>query len=484
MRAIGPLHPTPFLRRYLTLEEKRTSLREGKEVGRASKTQGDRVMSRVLLLGSGGREHALAWALARSPKLGCLFAPPGNPGIDAVACPALFSSPNLKDSLHSREEELNSILAFCKREQISLVVVGGETFLVAGLADLLEAEGIPVFGPCKAAARIEGSKAFMKTLCTAAGVPTAPYRIFDTLTEAQDFVRTQGAPLVVKADGLAAGKGVVVAQTESEALEAVARCFSGAFGTAGTRVVLESVLEGEEASFFALTDGKDVIPLASARDHKRAYEGDKGPNTGGMGAISPSPAMTPAMTERVMETIITPTLSVLRQQGTPFKGVLYAGLMLTREGPFLIEYNIRFGDPECQVLMMRLKSDLLPLLEATATGHLRDCAPPEWHPESALCVVMATKGYPSSFVKGSCLQGLEEVKQDALLQIFHSGTRRVSDATGTYLIAQGGRVLTATARGAEGDTLPAIRERVYAALAQIDWPEGFYRKDIGEHIKF
>ena len=414
----------------------------------------------VLLLGSGGREHALAWAIAASPLLDKLYCAPGNAGIAEVAtCVPL----DITD--HA------ALAAFCKENRIDLVVVGPEAPLVAGVADDLTAAGIKVFGPSREAARLEGSKGFTKDLCRDLGIPTAAYGRFSDAAAAKAFARKQKLPVVVKADGLAAGKGVVIAETYAEAEEAIDACFGGTFGAAGAEIVIEEFLDGEEASFFALIDGKTALPLGAAQDHKRAFDGDKGPNTGGMGAYSPAPVMTPEMTERVMAEIIRPVVAGMAARGTPYKGVLFAGLMITPEGPKLIEFNVRFGDPECQVLMMRLKSDLLAAVVAACDGVL-DNFSLRWHDDAVLTVVMAAQGYPGTPVKGTEIRGLEHAAQVEGVEIFHAGTRR----DGSRLIANGGRVLNITARGR---TVTEARDRAYEAIARIDWPEGFCRKDIG-----
>jgi phosphoribosylamine---glycine ligase len=414
----------------------------------------------VLLIGGGAREHALAWKLMQSPLIGRLYCAPGNAGIGAVAeCVAL----DVADS--------EAVIRFCSENAIGLVVIGPEAPLVAGLADDLEAAGIKVFGPSREAARLEGSKGFTKDLCAAHGVPTATYRRFADAASAKAYVADQMLPIVVKADGLAAGKGVVIAATREEAESAIDACFSGAFGSAGSEVVIEEFLEGEEASFFALSDGKTALALATAQDHKRAFDGDQGPNTGGMGAYSPAPIMTEALSARVMEEIVLPTVRAMSERGTPFKGVLYAGLMIQDGAPKLIEYNVRFGDPEAQVLMLRLKSDLLPVLLAVADGRLAGVAL-DWPDDTALCVVMAARGYPGAYAKGSEIKGLEDAGRDPNVQIFHAGTRREGDR----VLADGGRVLGVTARG---DTIAKAKARAYAAIEEIDWPGGFYRSDIG-----
>jgi phosphoribosylamine--glycine ligase len=414
---------------------------------------------RVLVIGSGGREHALAWAIAKSPRLERLVVAPGNGGTGRVAVNAEI---DITDH--------GAVLALAKAERIALVVIGPDAPAVAGLADEVRAAGLLCFGPSQAAAQLEGSKSFTKELCDEAGIPTAAYGTFDDAPSALAYLASQSAPIVVKADGLAAGKGVTVCATMAEAEDAVRDCFSGAFGASGSRVVIEEFLEGEEASVFALCDGTDIVMLPSAQDHKRVWDGDRGPNTGGMGAYSPAPVMTPELMERTRREIIEPTVRRMAERGTPFTGVLFAGLMITASGPKLIEYNVRFGDPECQVLMMRLKSDVLDLLEATARGNLAGVVP-EWRPEAALTVVVATRGYPVSAPRGSVIRGAEDQDTDDLV-IFQAGT----DRNGVHLVANGGRVLNVTALGR---TVHEAQTRAYAAVDRIDWPEGFCRRDIG-----
>jgi len=412
----------------------------------------------VLLIGGGGREHALAWKLKQSSLLDTLYCAPGNAGIAEVAETAPLDVGN-----H------DAVARFCK--QIGLVVIGPEAPLVAGLTDDLEAQGIKVFGPSKAAARLEGSKGFTKDLCARADILTAAYARFSDARAAKAYVATQKLPIVVKADGLAAGKGVTIAETKADAETAIDACFSGAFGAAGSEVVIEELLSGEEVSFFALVDGKAVLPLVTAQDHKRAFDRDEGPNTGGMGSYSPAPIMSDSLCRRVMTEIIRPTVRAMADAGTPFKGVLYAGLMIKHGTPKLIEYNVRFGDPECQVLMPRLKSDLLPALLATAEGRLAGITL-DWFDDPALCVVMAAKGYPGAYARGSEIKGLDAAASDPDVQIFHAGTKRA----GNHILADGGRVLGVTARGQD------IREaqvRAYAAVDKIDWSQGFCRRDIG-----
>ncbi len=413
---------------------------------------------KVLLIGSGGREHALAWKLAQSPLLTALYAAPGNPGI---AEEATLVDLNTEDN--------GAVLAFCRKEAIDFVVVGPEAPLVAGLANTLRDGGIAVFGPSAAAAQLEGSKGFTKDICAKYNIPTGAYQRFTSAEPAKAYIREQGAPIVIKADGLAAGKGVTVAMTLDEALEAVDSCFSGTFGAAGAEVVVEAYLDGEEASFFCLCDGTSALTLASAQDHKRVGEGDTGPNTGGMGAYSPAPVMTPEMVERTMREIIEPTIAGMADSGHPFTGVLFAGLMITAKGPELIEYNVRFGDPECQVLMMRLKSDLLPLLYAAATGTLASITA-DWSDEAALTVVMASKGYPGTYEKNTTIVRLPQ--EDKATKVFHAGTA-LQDR---QLVATGGRVLNVTATGR---TVSAARDAAYTALDQVEWDNGFCRRDIG-----
>ncbi|MBN9072732.1 MAG: phosphoribosylamine--glycine ligase [Rhizobiales bacterium] len=413
----------------------------------------------VLLIGSGGREHALAWKLAASPLLEKLYAAPGNPGIAGEAeCVALDV------------DDHPAVAAFCREKAIGLVVVGPEAPLVAGLGDALRAAGIAVFGPSRAAAQLEGSKGFTKDLCARFGIPTGAYGRFTDAVEAAAYVREKGAPIVVKADGLAAGKGVTVAMTVEEALAAVATCFDGAYGKAGAEVVVEEYLDGEEVSFFCLCDGVTALPFGSAQDHKRVGDGDTGPNTGGMGAYAPVPAMTAAMEERVMREIVEPTVRGMAELGHPFSGVLFAGLMITASGPKLIEYNVRFGDPECQVLMMLLEDDLLPLLLAVAEGCLSGLSA-HWRDQAALTVVVAAKGYPGTPEKGSVIRGLDRA-EEAGAKVFHAGTAKRDGV----LVANGGRVLAVTATG---HSVAEAQAAAYAAVDRIDWPGGFCRRDIG-----
>jgi phosphoribosylamine--glycine ligase len=413
----------------------------------------------VLLIGSGGREHALAWAVSASPLLTRLYCAPGNGGMSEVAeCVPLDIA------------NFGQIITFCRENAIDFVIVGPEQPLVAGLGNALTTAGLKYFGPSGAAAQLEGSKGFTKDFCREFSIPTGDYGRFTDAASAKAYLSGRQAPIVIKADGLAAGKGVVVAQSLKEAEDAIEACFDGAFGAAGSEVVIEDFLEGEEASFFALCDGVNVLPLQAAQDHKRVGDGDTGPNTGGMGAYSPTPVMTPNVIERTMREIIRPTVAGMAKRGTPFKGVLFAGLMVGPEGPKLIEYNVRFGDPETQVLLMRLKSDLLAALLATADGVL-DAFDLRWTDDVALTVVMAANGYPGSYEKGTEIRGLEDASKIDGVQIFHAGTA----LSGSKVVATGGRVLNVSARGR---TIEEARERAYAAIARIDWPGGFCRKDI------
>lgn len=414
----------------------------------------------ILLIGSGGREHALAWAISASPLCDKLFIAPGNPGT------AQCGENVVLDIADHR-----AVADFCKLQGVGLVVVGPEGPLVEGIVDDLEAAGIKTFGPSKAAARLEGSKAFTKELCAEFGIPTAGFARFTDEAAARSYVAKTGAPLVIKADGLAAGKGVVMAETIEQANDALAMMFSGGLGAAGAEVVIEEWMIGEEASFFALCDGTHALPLASAQDHKRAFDGDTGPNTGGMGAYSPAPVMTKAMEARVMAEIIAPTLAGMNQRGTPFKGVLFAGLMITAQGPKLIEYNVRFGDPECEVLMPRLKSDIVPALLAARDGVL-NAIDLRWSDEVALTVVMAAKGYPGTPEKGSVIKGIDRAAAEKDVLVFHAGTQ----AKGEEIVANGGRVLNIVALG---KSVSEAQAKAYAAVDLIDWPGGFCRRDIG-----
>jgi phosphoribosylamine--glycine ligase len=415
---------------------------------------------KILVVGSGGREHALCWAIAASPLCDALFCAPGNAGIAAQAeCVAVAA------------DDIDGLISLCRDRAVDFVVVGPEAPLVAGLVDALETVGIKAFGPNAAAAVIEGSKGFTKDLCAKYNIPSGAYGRFTDGAAAKDYIREQGAPIVVKADGLAAGKGVVVAETVEEALAAI-DTLGAALGDAATAWVIEEKLIGQEASFHALVDGVHALPLAAAQDHKALGEGDLGPNTGGMGAYSPTPAVDDAMAAEIMSAIIEPTLAAMAAEGRPFKGVLYAGLMLTDDGPKVIEFNARFGDPETQVMVTRLMSDLLPALIAACDGVL-DKITLRWRDTAALCVVMAAEGYPGAYEKGSVIGGLEGADAMAGAVIFHAGTGLREDGA---TIATGGRVLGVTATG---ETLAAAQERAYAAVDAIDWPQGFCRRDIG-----
>jgi phosphoribosylamine---glycine ligase len=414
----------------------------------------------ILLLGSGGREHALAWKIAASPLVTKLWCAPGNAGIAREAeCVPL----DIAD--HA------TVIDFCRRNAVDLVVVGPETPLVAGIVDELTSAGIKAFGPGKKASQLEGSKGFTKALCSEFGIPTGAYGRFANATDALAYVRNRGAPIVVKADGLAAGKGVVVATTIADAEAAIALIFDGAFGAAGAEVIVEEFLSGREISFFALSDGETAIALASAQDHKRVFDHDRGPNTGGMGAYSPTPFVTPEIHAEIMAKIILPTVAGMKARGTPFRGVLYAGVMLTPEGPKLFEYNVRFGDPECQVLMMRMMSDIVPAMLASCDGQLKNFDL-RWFPEAALTVVMAANGYPGDYRKGSVIEGLDEAAKVEGVEIFHAGTVSKDGR----ILANGGRVLNVCAMG---KTITEAQHRVYQAIDQIAWPEGFCRRDIG-----
>ena len=414
----------------------------------------------ILLLGSGGREHALAWKIAGSPLVERLWCAPGNAGIGQEA-----------ELVRLDLADHAAIIAFCKVHAVDFVVVGPEPPLVAGIVDGLETAGIKTFGPSQAAARLEGSKGFTKDLCRANAIPTAAYERFSAAGPAKAYVHRQGAPIVVKADGLAAGKGVVVARSIEEADAAIDLMFSGGLGAAGSEVVVEEFLDGEEVSFFALCDGETAIPLASAQDHKQVFDGDNGPNTGGMGAYSPAPAMTAELSRRAMDEIVLPTVRAMKAMGAPFKGVLFAGLMITADGPKLIEFNVRFGDPECQVLMLRLMSDLVPALVASRDGVLKSFDL-RWYDDAALTVVMATKGYPGAYAKGSAIEGIGDASKLDGVEIFHAGTR----TEGARLVADGGRVLDICALGRN---VGEAQARAYAAVDKIRWPEGFCRRDIG-----
>jgi phosphoribosylamine--glycine ligase len=414
----------------------------------------------ILILGSGGREHALAWAVKQNPKCDRLIVAPGNAGIAMLAeCADI-------DILDGAV-----VVTFCEENAIDFVIVGPEAPLAAGVADACRAAGLLTFGPSAAAAKLEASKAFTKEICDACAAPTAAWARFTEATPAKDYIHAQGAPIVVKADGLAAGKGVIVAMTEAEALAAIDDMFGGEFGAAGAEVVIEEFMAGEEASFFILTDGKHALPIGTAQDHKRVGDGDTGPNTGGMGAYSPAPVLTEALQTQAMDQIVLPTIREMARRGTPYQGVLYAGLMIENGRARLVEYNARFGDPECQVLMMRLGAQALDLMLACAEGRLAE-ARVNWADDHALTVVMAANGYPGAYAKGSQIRGLEELPEDSRHMMFHAGTA----ARDAGIIATGGRVLNVTARG---DTLQEAHDRAYAMVDRIDWPGGFCRSDIG-----
>ena len=414
----------------------------------------------ILLLGSGGREHALAWKIAASPLVTKLWCAPGNAGIAReAACVALDVANHA------------AVIEFCRKNAVELVVVGPETPLAAGIVDDLAKAGIKAFGPGKQAAQLEGSKGFTKDLCAEFNIPTGAYKRFSNAADALAYVRAQGAPVVVKADGLAAGKGVVVAKTMAEAEAAIAMMFEGGFGAAGAEVVIEEFLSGREISFFALCDGETAIPLASAQDHKRVFDHDDGPNTGGMGAYSPTPFVTSEVHDQIMSRIILPTVAGMKKRGMPFRGVLYAGVMLTEEGPKLFEYNVRFGDPECQVLMLRMMSDIVPAFLASCDGELKHFDL-RWYAEPAITVVMAAKGYPGDYRKGTRIDGLDDAVRIDGVEIFHAGTVAKDDA----ILANGGRVLNVCAMG---KTVTEARDRAYQAVDRIKWPDGFCRRDIG-----
>ena len=414
----------------------------------------------ILILGSGGREHALAWAVMQNPKCDRLIVAPGNAGIAMIAeCAAL----DIMDG--------GAVVTFAEENSIDFVIVGPEAPLAVGVADRLRDAGLLVFGPSAEAARLEASKSFTKEICDAANAPTAAYGHFTDAEAAKAYVRTQGAPIVIKADGLAAGKGVIIAETVAEAEAAIDDMFGGAFGGAGAEVVIEEFMQGEEASFFVLCDGKDVLPIGTAQDHKRVGEGDSGLNTGGMGAYSPAPVLTDAIAQTALDQIIKPTMAEMAKRGAPYKGVLYAGLMIENGQPRLVEYNVRFGDPECQVLMMRLGAQAMDLMHACAEGRLAE-ARVNWADDHAMTVVLAANGYPGSYEKGSVIGGLDALPEDSFQMMFHAGTTEQDGK----ITATGGRVLNATARGA---TLQEARDRAYAMVDQVTWPEGFCRRDIG-----
>lgn len=414
----------------------------------------------ILILGGGGREHALAWATLQNPKCDKLIVAPGNAGIAQIAeCASL----NIEDG--------GAVAEFSSENAIDLVIVGPEAPLAAGVADRLREAGILVFGPSAAAARLEASKSFTKEICAAVDAPTAGYAHFTELAPAKDYIQAQGAPLVVKADGLAAGKGVIIAETTNEALAAVDDMFGGAFGGAGAEVVIEEFMTGEEASFFVLVDGETCLPIGTAQDHKRVGEGDTGPNTGGMGAYSPAPILSDDVAQKALDEIVRPTMAEMVRRGMPYQGVLYVGLMIENGQPRLVEYNVRFGDPECQVLMLRLGAQALDLMHACAEGRL-DGAKVTWANDHALTVVMAATGYPGVYEKGTEIQGLGDLPEDSFNMMFHAGTK----AEDGKILATGGRVLNATARGA---TLAEAQQRAYALVDGTNWPEGFVRRDIG-----
>ncbi len=417
---------------------------------------------KILIVGSGGREHALGWKLKQSPLVTEIIAAPGNPGLAELGrCVAI------------KADDARELAAFALREQIELVVIGPEAAAAAGLADALKQVGIPCFGPSKAAAELEASKAFMKEFCVRHGVPTAEYKVFDDAIRAKAYLGDREPPFVIKADGLAAGKGVVIAETRREADAAIDEIlFLRKFGTAGQRIVIEDFLPGEEASFFALCDGETAVPLVAAQDHKRAYDQDKGPNTGGMGAYSPAPVFTDSVRDQTMEQIILPTLRGMKAEGRPFVGVLFAGLMITPAGPKLIEFNVRFGDPECQTLMRRMKSDLAPVLLLAAQGDLAGAPKIVWDEKPAVTVVYAAQGYPDEPLKGSVIRGVAQANEAPDVVVFHAGTRVDTDG---LLRADGGRVLNVTAIGA---TLRDAVNAAYEGVARIDWPGGFCRRDI------
>ncbi len=414
----------------------------------------------ILILGGGGREHSLAWAVKQNPKCDRLIVAPGNAGIAQIAdCAALDI------------ENGDAVAAFCVENAIDFVIIGPEAPLAAGVADVLRADGITVFGCSKAAAQLESSKSFTKAICDACDAPTAAYAHFTDATSAHAYVDAQGAPIVIKADGLAAGKGVVVAMDLAQAHAAIDDMLGGQFGDAGAEVVIEEFMDGEEASFFILCDGETVLPVGTAQDHKRAFDGDKGPNTGGMGAYSPAPVLTDAIAQIALDQIVKPTVAEMARRGTPFQGILYAGLMIKDGQPRLVEYNVRFGDPECQVLMMRLGAQAFDLLHACAENRLNDIAP-HWADDHAMTIVMAANGYPGTYEKGSVINGLDALSETSSEMTFHAGTTTKDG----QVIANGGRVLNITARGA---TLSQAHAKAYALTRQIDWPDGFYRNDIG-----
>ena len=414
----------------------------------------------ILILGSGGREHSLAWAVMQNPKCDRLIVAPGNAGIAQIAdCAALDI------------ENGGAVVSFAEENAIDFVIVGPEAPLAAGVADRLREAGVLVFGPSAEAARLEASKSFTKEICDASGAPTAAYARFTEAEPAKAYIRKQGAPIVVKADGLAAGKGVIVAMDEQTALDAIDDMFGGAFGGAGAEVVIEEFMEGEEASLFVLCDGEDILSIGTAQDHKRVGEGDTGLNTGGMGAYSPAPVLSAEIEAKAMDQIVRPTIAEMKRRGTPFQGVLYAGLMIKDGHPKLVEYNVRFGDPECQVLMMRLGAQVMDLMQAAAEGRLSETQV-NWADDHAMTIVMAANGYPGSYEKGTVINGLDALPEDSSNMVFHAGTKSAEG----QILASGGRVLNVTARG---DTLQEARDRAYAMVDGVDWPQGFFRRDIG-----
>ena len=414
----------------------------------------------ILILGSGGREHSLSWAIQQNPKCDRMIVAPGNAGIAQIC-----------DCADIDIMDGDAVASFTEENSIDFVIIGPEAPLAAGLADRLRDAGLLVFGPSKAAAALESSKSFTKMICDAANAPTARYGHFYDIDAAKDYIKTQGAPIVVKADGLAAGKGVIVAMFETEALNAVDEMFDGSFGNAGAEVVIEEFMDGEEASFFVLCDGTSILPIGTAQDHKRVGDGDTGPNTGGMGAYSPAPVMTDTVTQKAIDEIVKPCMDEMRKRGTPFEGVLFVGLMIKDGQPKLVEYNVRFGDPECQTLMMRLGGQILDLLQACAEHRLHEIKA-NWADDHAITIVMAAKGYPTTYKTGSIINGLNDLPADSKNMVFHAGTTQKDGV----VIATGGRVLAVTARG---ETLKEARDRAYTMTNKIDWPGGFFRNDIG-----
>ena len=414
----------------------------------------------ILILGSGGREHSLSWAIQQNPKCDRLIVAPGNAGIAQIC-----------DCADIDIMDGDAVASFAEENGIDFVIIGPEAPLAAGLADRLRDAGLLVFGPSKSAAALESSKSFTKMICDAANAPTARYGHFYNIDAAKDYIKAQGAPIVIKADGLAAGKGVIVAMFETEALNAIDEMFDGSFGDAGTEVVIEEFMDGEEASFFVLCDGTSILPIGTAQDHKRVGDGDTGPNTGGMGAYSPAPVMTDTVTQKAIDEIVKPCMDEMRKRGTPFEGVLFVGLMIKDGQPKLVEYNVRFGDPECQTLMMRLGGQILDLLQACAEHRLHEIKA-NWADDHAITIVMAARGYPTTYKTGSIINGLNELPADSKNMVFHAGTTQKDGV----VIATGGRVLAVTARG---KTLKEARDRAYIMTNKIDWPAGFFRNDIG-----